>query len=307
MPEGTYRRMRLPDYDAELRALGDVTYCFDAHALTEDAYGALWEQADAVVTGWGIRPPTPAILARASNLRIISHTAGSVRWLPRQALEQGIVVTSAQAAIARTVAEYCLWNAIARLRQGNPSQTLYGKTVGLVGFGHVAHLFRDLLAPFGCRVLACDPALRADDAARHNVECVDLATLLARSKLISLHAPDIPSTQGLIGAKELALISDGAILLNSARGRLIDTPALTDALATGRFFAVLDVTEPEPLPADHPLRALPNVLLTPHVAGPTDDDLPQMTRMALTDLTRFLSGEPPLHSIALAAYDVMSF
>jgi phosphoglycerate dehydrogenase-like enzyme len=111
----------------------------------------------------------------------------------------------------------------------------------------------------------------------------------------------------MIGEKELALLTDGAIFLNSARGRLVDTAALTAALQTGRFCAAIDVTDPEPLPPDHPLRSLPNVLFTPHIAGPTEDDVPELTRMALTDLARFLRGEPPLYPISLEAYDRMSF
>jgi phosphoglycerate dehydrogenase-like enzyme len=307
MPEPTYRRMRVLEQEATLRALGEVVFCLDAGALSEEDYGALWRNADAVLTGWGTRPPTPAMLDQVPRLRVISHTAGSVRWLPRYALEKGIVVTTAQAAIARTVAEYCLLSALALLRRRSPSETLYGKTVGLVGFGHVGRLFRELLRPFGCRVLACDPALSEEDAARLGVEPSDLPGLLACSKVLSLHAPDIPATCGLLGARELGLIPDGAVFLNSARGRLVDTAALTASLTTGRFSAALDVTEPEPLPPDHPLRALPNVLLTPHIAGPTDDDLPEMTRLALADLARVLCGLPPLYPVSLEVYDRMSF
>ena len=307
MPEPTYRRMRLPEQEAALRSFGTVVFCLDAGTLSEADYGALWRDADAVLTGWGTRPPTPAMLDQAPRLRVISHTAGSVRWLPRYALEKGIIVTTAQPAIARTVAEYCLLSALTLLRRRRPSETLYGKAVGLVGFGHVGRLFRELLVPFGCRVVVCDPALREEDAARLVVEPSDLAGLLACSKVVSLHAPDIPATRGLIGAHELGLIPDGAVFLNSARGRLVDTEALTGALQTGRFDAALDVTEPEPLPPDHPLRALPNVQLTPHIAGPTDDDLPEMTRLALADLARVLGGQSPLHPVSPETYDRMSF
>lgn len=328
MPEQTYRRMMNPEREEELRALGEIVFCPRARELSEDEYGGFWEKADAALTGWGVRAPTPALLDRAANLRIISHTAGSVRALPRYALEKGIVITSARAAIARTVAEFCLMNTLILLRRSlyfldsdparkgfyardgaaPPSETLYGKTVGLIGFGHIGRLFRRHLEPFGCRVLVHDPYLSPEDAAREDVELVEeLPPLLQSCKVVSLHAPDIPATRSLIGARELALLQNGAIFLNSARGRLVDTDALTRALQAGRFFAALDVTEPEPLPPDHPLRGLPNVLFTPHIAGPTDDDLPELTRMALTDLRRFLNGEPPLHPISLAAYDIMSF
>src|SRR5690242_14642274 len=91
MPERTYQRMMTPELEAELNALGDIIHCRNANDLSEADYSALWEQSDAAVTGWGVRPPTPAILDRAERLRIISHTAGSVRMLPRYALEKGIV------------------------------------------------------------------------------------------------------------------------------------------------------------------------------------------------------------------------
>jgi phosphoglycerate dehydrogenase-like enzyme len=327
IPEDVFHRVMTPELEREMEELGEVVYCGRPRDLSEEEYGALWERADAVVSGWGVRPPTPAMLDRAAKLRVISHTAGSVRMFPRYAIEKGIVLTSARAAIARTVAEFCLMNAMILLRRhlyfldSSPqrkafygdedhrpaSETLFGKTVGLVGFGVIGRIFRRLLEPFDCQVLVHDPYLAAEDAERYGVTPADLPTLLSGSKIVSLHAPDIPSTRGMIGAQELALLPDGAIFLNSARGRLVDTEALTAALATGRFYAAIDVTDPEPLPLDHPLRSMPNVLFTPHVAGPTTDELPQMARMALNDLTRFLRGEPPLYSISLEAYDLMSF
>jgi len=111
----------------------------------------------------------------------------------------------------------------------------------------------------------------------------------------------------MIGAQELSLMKDGAVLVNTARGKLIDTDALTHVLANGRIRAVLDVTEPEPLPAHHPLLSMSNVLLTPHVAGPTTDELPRLGEMAVTDLERIVHGEKPIWPIGLEAYDLMSF
>jgi phosphoglycerate dehydrogenase-like enzyme len=327
MPEATYRRMMTPHLEAELAEIGKVIRCRNARDLSEEEYGALWERADAVLSGWGLRPPTPAILDRAAKLKVISHTAGSVRMFPRYALEKGVVITSARAAIARTVAEFCLMNTLVLLRRhlyyvdADParkafispdgtkprSQTLFGKTVGMVGFGYISRFFREMLAPFGCRVLVTDPYLSAEDAHAAKVERVELPDLLQTAHVVSLHAPEIPSTIHMIGAKELALLQDGAVFLNSARGRIVDTDALTTALQTGRFMAAIDVTEPEPLPPDHPLRGLPNVLFTPHIAGPAEDDLPHLTHTALNDMARVLRGEPPVYPISLEAYDIMSF
>ncbi len=320
IPEHTYRRVMTPEVEARLHGLGDVTECRQPASLSEEEYAALWEGAEAVVTGWGVRAPTPAILDRARRLRIISHTAGSVRMIPRYAIEKGVVVTSARAAIARTVAEFCLLSAMALLRQypslvgsesaqgpAAHSETLYDKTVGLVGYGIIGRIFRQLLRPFGCRVLIYDPFFPANQARADGVEAVPLDRLLREARIVSLHAPDIPETRGMIGAAELALLQEGALLINSARGRLVDTEALTEAARSGRLSAAIDVTEPEPLPPDHPLRSLPNVLMTPHIAGPTTDELPKLAEMAISDLERFLRGEQPLHAITLEAYDRMSF
>jgi phosphoglycerate dehydrogenase-like enzyme len=319
--------MMTPQLEQELNALGEVIACRNARELSEEEYGALWERADAVLSGWGVRPPTPAILDRAARLKVISHTAGSVRMFPRYTLEKGVVITSARAAIARSVAEFCLLNTLTLLRRqlyytdsdparkaflaaGQPkpsSQTLYEKTVGLIGYGSIGRHFRALLAPFGCRVLVCDPYLTEAEAVSDRVELVQLPYLLANCLVVSLHAPEIPATRGMIGAQELALLQDGAVFLNSARGRLVDTEALTASLQGGCIWAAIDVTEPEPLPAEHPLRTLPNVLFTPHVAGPTDDELPVMTRTALADMAHVLRGEAPVYPIPLEAYDLMSF
>jgi phosphoglycerate dehydrogenase-like enzyme len=327
MPENTYRRMMTPELEAELATLGTIAHCRNARDLTEDEYGDLWAQADAVLSGWGVRPPTEAILDRAPYLKVISHTAGSVRMFPRYALEKGVVITSARAAIARSVAEFCLMNTIMLLRRqlyyvdvdpgrkaflspdgGKPfSRTLFEKTVGLIGYGVIARHFREMLAPFQCRVLVNDPYLTQSEADRQQVERVELPRLLREAQVVSLHAPELPTTLGMIGAPELALLQTDAVFLNAARGRLVDTQALTEALQTGRFFAAIDVTDPEPLPPNHPLRSLPNVLFTPHIAGPAEDDLPHLTRMALTDLARVLRGEPPLYPITPEAYDIMSF
>jgi len=326
IPAGTYDRIMTPELEARLCALGDVTFCRDPRSLSEAEYGVLWADADAVLTGWGVRPPTEADVVAARRLKVVAHSAGSVRMLPRSLIERGVIVTSARAAIARTVAEYALIATLLLLRRlpaflgderrrafflggaDRPeSETLYDKTVGIVGLGCVGRLYLGLLQPFGCRVLAFDPALPEEAVRQAGAEPASLERLLRESKVVSLHAPDIPSTRGLIGARELAWVPDGAVLVNSARGRLIDTEALAARAAEGRILVALDVTDPEPLPADHPLRNLPNVLWTPHIAGPTTDDLPHLARTAIEDLARCLRGEPPLYPIGLREYDMMSF
>jgi phosphoglycerate dehydrogenase-like enzyme len=124
----------------------------------------------------------------------------------------------------------------------------------------------------------------------HPVE--DLHRLLPEADVVFLIAPYTPQTEGLIGARELALLPDGALLVNVARGKLVDTDALVAELATGRIRAALDVTDPEPLPADHPLWRQPGVLISPHVGGASSAFFPRADRLMAAQLARFTAGQP---------------
>jgi len=326
MSEETYGTVIGPDAREKLRKLGEVQVELRANELTEAQYASLWKGADYVLTGWGVRPPKAEWFENPIRVRAVCHAAGSVRMIPREVIERGVIVTSARAAIARTVAEFSLTCVLSLLRhlpvydaktadamlglgcdRRPRTRTLFGKTVALIGLGHVGRQFREMLRPFGARVLAVDPALQDEAAKQLEVEKVTLQEALAQADVVSLHAPDIPATRGMIGPGELSLLRDGAVLVNTARGRLIETDALTECCASGRIYAALDVTDPEPLPTNHPLRGMPNVLVTPHVAGPTTDELPRLGDMAVTDLERVVSGWCPLYPIDLAGYDAMSF
>ena len=116
-----------------------------------------------------------------------------------------------------------------------------------------------------------------------------------------MHAPDIPETYRMLGRERLALIPDGGVLINTSRGALVDPDALTDELVGGRISAVLDVTEPEPLPADSPLYHLPNVFLTPHIAGSLGNELARLGGTVVEELERLATGLPPAHGVRRAA------
>ncbi|MCF6476980.1 hydroxyacid dehydrogenase, partial [Nonomuraea sp. MG754425] len=119
----------------------------------------------------------------------------------------------------------------------------------------------------GARVLLSDPYAGEEEAARLGARTVPLDELCRAADLVTVHAPELPETRGLLDGRRLALLRDGAVLINTARGALIDTDALVRHCAAGRISAVLDVTDPEPLPAGHALLGLPNVLVTPHISG----------------------------------------
>jgi phosphoglycerate dehydrogenase-like enzyme len=157
-----------------------------------------------------------------------------------------------------------------------------------------------LLEPHRLEVVVSDPYLDATEAARIGVRAVSLDELLATSDVVSLHAPALPETERMIAAPQLASMIDGATLINTARGVLVDHDALTAEVASGRLTAVLDVTDPEPLPPDHPLLHLPGCVVTPHLAGSQGTELGRMAELAVEEVRRFAAGEPALHPVLAA-------
>ncbi|MGY2130551.1 C-terminal binding protein [Blastococcus sp. SYSU DS0617] len=166
-------------------------------------------------------------------------------------------------------------------------------TVGLIGTGRIGLAVADRLRPFGFRVLAADPYADAAGLQDAGIELVDVPELFSRSHAVSLHAPLTPATTNLIDAEALARMPRGGILVNTSRGGLVDSDALADALQSGHLSAAaLDVFEPEPLSPTSRLRALPQVLLTPHAAFFSDDSVAALQRLACEEAARALAGEP---------------
>jgi phosphoglycerate dehydrogenase-like enzyme len=183
---------------------------------------------------------------------------------------------------------------------------LRGATVGLVSASTVARELIPLLRPFDVRILVYDPYLSDRDAGRLDVERVELDALFERSDIVSLHAPSIPETRHMIGARQLARIRDGALLINSSRGSVLDHDALLKEAVTGRIRVVLDVTEPEPLPADHPLRPLPNVYLTPHMSGTGAYGYFKIGDMTLEALEACFAERPVLGAVDWSRYELLA-
>jgi phosphoglycerate dehydrogenase-like enzyme len=284
--------------------------------------GALLAEADILVGHWGCPTLTDAVLDRAPNLRLFAYGAGTVKWQVTDAVfERGIVVTSAAAANAIPVAEYAVAAILlankgvflVREQQRDPQARVTldrarvgncGTRVGIVGASLVGRLVIDALARTDLRTAVYDPYLSEDEAARLGVEKVDdLEALCASIRVLSIHAPDIPPTRGMIGAAQLAALPDGATVVNTARPALVDQDALLAELQSGRLAAVLDVAEPDPLPPGHPLLALPNAFVTPHVAGAMGNELVRLSELAVTEVERFVAGEPPRYPVVAADLD----
>ncbi|PKV87340.1 hydroxyacid dehydrogenase [Streptomyces sp. TLI_146] len=324
MGPGIAERLLAERHRTRLAALARTDPYLVAHELVAPApaVAAALAEADVLLTCWGAPPLTAEVLASAPRLRAVVHAAGSVKHHITEACwDRGITVTSAAAANALPVAEYTLAAilfagkrvlASARryaelraphdwLRESDGTGN-YRRTVGLVGASRIGRRVIELLRPFDFRVLLHDPYVDGAEAARLGVELVGLDELCARSGVVSVHAPQLPATERMIGARQLAAMPDGATLINTARGSLVDGPDLLGELLSGRLHAVLDVTEPELPPRESPLYDLPNVLLTPHIAGSLGNELHRMADLALDEVERFAAGEPfadPVHAAAL--------
>jgi phosphoglycerate dehydrogenase-like enzyme len=277
---------------------------------TPEARAALAD-AEIMISGWGAPRIDRDVLAAAPRLRAVVHAAGTVkRHIDEAVFERGTVVSSAAAANALPVAEFTVAALIlgakkvfTRARRYAASRPdggwpagrgpgLLGATVGIVGASRVGRLVIERLRALDVTVLLADPHVTEAQARALGADLTDLDTLCTRSELISLHAPALPETRRLIDARRLTLMHDGAVLINTARGSLVDTAALIDACTGGRITALLDVTDPEPLPDGHPLLRLDNVFVTPHLAGAEGREVSRLGEFATDEVARFLRGDP---------------
>jgi phosphoglycerate dehydrogenase-like enzyme len=297
-----------------LEAFAKIIHHPGAAPADKEALLALLPPADACITSWGVARLDADVLAAAPKLRAMAHMGGSVKRFVSDSLwERGIHVTSAGAALALDVAETTLglmivgmkrvWPLAQHVRAGGwretdwwPARELVHKQVGIIGASNVGkHVIR-LLQPFAVDILLYDPYVSADEADALGATKVGLEELLQRSDIVSLHAPAKQDTIHMLNGDRLSLMKDDALLINTARGALIDEPALVRELEKGRFFAFLDVTDPEPPAPDSALRRLENVVVTPHIAG-CIEDCSRMGELAVEELRRFFADEQPIYQI----------
>ncbi len=312
-------RLFPPELTARLRQVCDIDPALVLTDFTGPSAAAALSRTEVLITGWGAPHLDAGLLAAAPRLHTVLHAAGSVRALVGEAVwRRGITVSSAVSANALPVAEYTLAMILLAGKDTFAHRDRYcaththpthaetahtgnmGRRVGVIGASRVGRRLLELLRPFDFTLRLHDPYATPADAAALGAGLLPLDELLRTSDIVTLHAPDIPETHRMLDAPRLALMRDGAVLVNTSRGALIDPEALTAELVSGRLTAILDVTEPEPLPADSPLYRLPNVFLTPHIAGSLGNELERLGRTVVAELERLATGRPPLHEVRRA-------
>lgn len=291
-----------------LERLGCVEWNANTEQYGEEELAEKLRGVDICISGWGNTPFHEKTLKYADKLKLIAHIGGSVRpMVGDAAFERGIRVCSGNRVFAESVAEGVLTYMLCSLRKIGEYEArmaagewpsligtrgLLGRSVGLVGYGMIAEYLVKFLKPFGCRIMVSSRHISAEELAEAGIEEATAEEIFRTCDIVSLHSSLTARTKHSIGADLLNSMKDGALLVNTARGALIDEEALVSVLQERPVWAALDVFETEPLPMDSPLRECERVLLMPHAAGPTADRRYVVTSHVLDDIGRFLNGEP---------------
>lgn len=279
-------------------------------------YFAFLADLDILITH--LAPITGESLDHAPNLKIIAVSRGGpVNIEMPAARTRGITVVNTPGRNASAVAEFTVASLLAETRNlirghlsvasgefrrefyhyDHTGPELCELTVGIIGYGDIGTRVARLLQPFGCRILVADPFKKLTDEDRAaGVEMVVFDDLLAQSDVVTLHPRVTPQTKGMIGRDQIARMKPGAYIVNTTRGQVLDYAALYDALVSGHLRgAALDTFDPEPPPADWPLLKLPNVTLSPHIAGASRFSITKAASMIAEDIGLILDGKAPLY------------
>ncbi len=277
----------------------------------------LLADVDVIFSGWGAPVMDEAFLAAAPKLRAVFYGAGSIKAMTPDAFwSHGIMVTSAYAMNAVPVSEFTLASILLSLKRtwhyalgtkrlgaypppGVKPPGCYGSKVGLISFGMIGRLVRERLQPFDLDVWVYDPFLTAEQAAELNVTLVSLNEIFTHCDVISLHTPWLKQTEGMIRGQHFDLMKPGATFINTARGAIVNEPEMLEVLTRRpEITALLDVTWPEPPVEGSPFYTLPNVVLTPHIAGSQEQECRRMGQLMIDEFDRWAKGEPMRWSIS---------
>ena len=322
-----FPRMFVAAARAKLESLGRVKYRFDLNSQSvQSAYSKALKasEAEVVVTGWDSPFLSYATYLENPQLKYLCHVAGGVRsFVDQGAIEAGLIVTNWGDRIARNVAEGALMMILAALRRVAFHQVemhvrkgwgreampegLFYQRVGLLGLGAIAREVINFLKPFECQVYAFDPHVPDDVFHALNVIRLNSAQRLFETcRIISIHASKLDENYHIVNRDILSRLEEGGLIVNTARGSIIDTEALIAELKTGRLHAALDVFEEEPLSDNSELRGLENCLLIPHQAGPTPDRWVDMGNLAVENIENYIAGRDIKYIVTPERFKLMT-
>ncbi len=287
------------------------------------------DDVEVILAGWEAPLMDEKFLSNAPNLKAVFYGSGSTKYIAGPGFfDAGILLTSAYAINAIPVAEYCLSQILFCLKCGyqfinslwqtrtwpeflgterNAIAGCYGSTVGIISLGAISRRTIELLKPFHTNIMVSSGHLTDEEAAQLGVQKATIEEIFKKADVVSLHSPDTPRNKGLITAEHFASMKPNTSFINTARGAIVRQNELIEVLKERTdLVAVLDVTDPEPPQADSELFSLPNIVVTPHIAGSTGKECTRMGRLMVEELERYLNGEPLKYAITKRDFDVLA-
>ncbi len=319
----TIEKIYGPDRIKEISRLTDLYPAVVGSANIETHLPKV-QDVQVIFSTWSMLPLTEAQLDRLPNLKAVFYAAGTVKYFAIPLLKRGIVVMSGAAANAVPVAEFTVGQILLankgyfrntreyRQRGGDYLQAFRGRgnydsSVAILGAGQIGRKVIELLRPYHLRVLVYDQFLGGEEIAALGAEKVGLAEAFARGDIVSNHLADLPATHGTITGDLLSSMPPNAAFINTGRGRTVNHDELIAVFrARPDLFALLDVTDPEPLPPGAPLWSLPNAQISGHIAGTIGGEVARVADFAIDEFKRWSAGEPLRYSVTLEALERMA-
>lgn len=313
LPTGSRAQIYSPEVVSQIEKLVELTDC-SALAGDLDALRPALAQTEIILSGWGMMTLNQEFLTAAPRLEAVLYGAGSVHgFVTDEFWQRKILLTSVWAANAIPVIEFTLaaivfglkqaLGAAAMTREGRafklPTNVrgVYGAKIGIIGAGMVGTGVLERLKEYEVTTCCYDPFLSEERARQLGTTLVSLDEMFSTCDVVSLHAANIPATAHMLTGAHFRRMKEGAVFINTARGRIIKEDEMIAVLREGRIFAFIDVTDPEPPPPDSPLYTLPNVFLTPHLAGSRGVEIYRQGECVLEELKRFVSGQLPRYPV----------